>query len=298
MQNYFLKIMLPAVLGLSSSYALALSCTDHGNTDTTDTGMLSANRNYAYGVTFPGGNWKINSLSIRTKKGAGNDTRTIASWDGSAYTFPASPNASNESLFGAAANYFPFNLVADSDNIAHLVIAVSGIQYFKGKTASIASDSTSGAWDTTEIDTTTPTSVALSIDKSVTPNRLYLFYHVGTDAYLRWRYLDVNASGSSWSAVLISGTREITTSIGFSLDTSPCSVASPSCTRIKPTSRSRPLSSDLNPGVISHLSKARGVPLHGKVDKAKGQVIAEFTALHHARSPLGLQRSRDLTRND
>jgi hypothetical protein len=48
------------------------------------------------------------------------------------------------------------------------------------------------------VDSTAPESVAMSIDKTTTPNKLYLFYAKGSTSLIYWRSRAVNAS--VWSA--------------------------------------------------------------------------------------------------
>jgi hypothetical protein len=69
-----------------------------------------------------------------------------------------------------------------------------GLRYFKA-----SAPNTVQTWNTAEtVDSTAPESVAMSIDRTTTPNKLYLFYSKGSTSLIYWRSRTVN--GSAWSA--------------------------------------------------------------------------------------------------
>src|SRR4030042_5121161 len=63
----------------------------------------------------------------------------------------------------------------------------------------IETSNTVQSWNPAEtVDSTVPESVAMSIDKTTTPNKLYLFYAKGSKSLTYWRNRAVNSS--TWSA--------------------------------------------------------------------------------------------------
>ncbi len=105
-----------------------------------------------------------------------------------------------ETIIAGTSASHPFSVAVDTSDITHIAYEATGLYYKSAKAAGIVTDTTNGAFNSPiTIDSSTPTTVALSIDKTVSPNRIYVFYHVGTDSYLRWRYMDVG--GSAFSAV-------------------------------------------------------------------------------------------------
>jgi hypothetical protein len=69
-----------------------------------------------------------------------------------------------------------------------------GLRYFEA-----SASNTVQSWNTVEtVDSTAPESVAMSIDKTTTPNKLYLFYAKGATSLIYWRSRAVDAS--TWSA--------------------------------------------------------------------------------------------------
>jgi len=96
-------------------------------------------------------------------------------------------------------SYHPFNAIVDGNGVVHLAVHNAGtgsvgLRYFKA-----SASNTVQSWNTVEtVDSTAPESVAMSIDKTTTPNKLYLFYTKGSTSLIFWRSRAVNAS--MWSA--------------------------------------------------------------------------------------------------
>lgn len=96
-------------------------------------------------------------------------------------------------------SYHPFNAVVDSNGVVHLAAHNTGtgrvgLRYFKS-----SASNTVQSWNTVEtVDPTAPDSVAMSIDRTTTPNKLYLFYAKESTSRIYWRSRAVNES--AWSA--------------------------------------------------------------------------------------------------
>ena len=115
------------------------------------------------------------------------------SFSGSAYVM-----GTDTTIDTASNSYHPFNAVVDSNGVVHLAVHNAragsvGLRYFKA-----SASNTVQSWNTVEtVDSTAPESVAMSIDKTTTPNKLYLFYAKGSTSLIYWRSRAVNAS--MWS---------------------------------------------------------------------------------------------------
>jgi hypothetical protein len=146
-------------------------------------------------VVFTSG---INILGVIGQKRASSNNNIdgidIVSFNGSTYSI-----GTDTTIDSANGVYHPFNAVVDSDGVVHLAVHNAltgkvGLRYFKA-----SAPNTVQTWNTAEtVDSTAPESVAMSIDRTTTPNKLYLFYSKGSTSLIYWRSRTVN--GSAWSA--------------------------------------------------------------------------------------------------
>lgn len=123
--------------------------------------------------------------------------RNVTSFDGSSYTLASAAVTLNADVGGTA--YRPVSTVVDSSGYGHMLIkngVDDRLDYYK---SSNANDFLT--WSTVKsLEVTAPTSVAISIDRSRSPNRLYAFYHMGTEAQTYYKYIDVNSATNLWSS--------------------------------------------------------------------------------------------------
>jgi hypothetical protein len=123
--------------------------------------------------------------------------------------------------------YRPFNIVVDGANVAHVLYDLErntscsapsichALEYRKAAAAQ-----TVQSWGSAVVlDSVTPTTLALSIDKSVSPNKLYAFWHDGTDTFVRrstspvdvatWNVVNTFGDGGTVSISRMQASREL-----------------------------------------------------------------------------------------
>ncbi|HEV8122345.1 MAG TPA: hypothetical protein VGQ67_15225, partial [Candidatus Polarisedimenticolia bacterium] len=173
----------------------------------TKTGVATWNDGTPELGVFPAGN--ILGMVYGFRNGASGATEihgiNVASFNGSAYAFGAA--AAVDTPFSGSNAYHPFNLVVDSAGTAHILYVYVAKQ--NGPTnderyRKAAAPGTVQAWSPAVVLDAVPgtgalsRSVALSIDRTAVPERLYAFAHKGADSLVRWR--TSSASATSWSA--------------------------------------------------------------------------------------------------
>ena len=147
-------------------------------------------------VVFDSGNLLGIIANRRSARPNNIDGIDVASFNGATYTMGTDTLIDTGST---SSGYRPFNAVVDSNGIVHLAVHNArtgsvGLRYFKA-----SASNTVQSWNAAEtVDSTAPESVAMSIDKTTTPNKLYLFYAKGSTSLIYWRNRAVNAS--TWSA--------------------------------------------------------------------------------------------------
>lgn len=147
-------------------------------------------------VVFDSGNLLGIIANRRSATPNNIDGIDVTSFNGATYTMGTDTLIDTGST---SPSYRPFNAVVDSNGIVHLAVHNArtgsvGLRYFKA-----SASNTVQSWNTVEtVDSTAPESVAMSIDKTTTPNKLYLFYAKGSTSLIYWRSRAVNAS--MWSA--------------------------------------------------------------------------------------------------
>jgi hypothetical protein len=145
-------------------------------------------------VVFDSGNLLGIIANTRDPPSNSIDGIDVVSFSGSTYVM-----GTDTLIDTGSPSYHPFNAVADSSGVVHLAVHNAragsvGLRYFKA-----SASNTVQSWNTVEtVDSTAPESVAMSIDKTTTPNKLYLFYAKGATSLIYWRSRAVDAS--TWSA--------------------------------------------------------------------------------------------------
>jgi hypothetical protein len=146
-------------------------------------------------VVFDSGNILGIIANRRSSTPNNIDGIDVVSFNGSTYVMGTDTTIDTGT---GSTGYHPFNAVVDSNGVVHLAVHNTGtgnvgLRYFKA-----SASNTVQSWNTVEIvDPTAPDSVAMSIDRTTTPNKLYLFYAKGSTSLIYWRSRAVNES--AWS---------------------------------------------------------------------------------------------------